>query len=69
MTGMIELLQGGNDLGLGLPAPQRVLALQGGDRLDGVGAPDRLWAGLGQAEVLHLPRPDALSFERGSEQS
>ena len=41
-----ELLQGRDDLGLGLPPPQRVLGLQGGDRLDGVGASDRLWAGL-----------------------
>src|SRR5215218_5843452 len=37
-----ELLQGREDLGLGLPPPQRVLALQRGDRLDGVGASDRL---------------------------
>ena len=38
----------------GSRSPQRVLALDGGDRLDGVGATDRLRARLGQAEVLHL---------------
>ena len=41
----------GQDLGFGLAPEQRVLALQGGDRLDGVGAADDVDAGLGQPEV------------------
>ena len=53
-----ELLEGGQDRLLGLAPPQRVLALQGGDRLDGVGAADRLHAGLGQAEVADLALVD-----------
>ena len=36
------------------PRPQRVFALQRGERLDGVGAPDRLHASFGKAEVLDL---------------
>ena len=38
----------------GFSPPQRVLALEGGDRLDGVGPTDRLHARLGEAEVLDL---------------
>ena len=49
-----EFLQGRDDLRLGLPPPQRVFALEGRDRLDGVGATNRLHARLGEAEVLDL---------------
>ena len=35
-------------------SPQRVLALQGGDGMDGVGAADGADAGLGQTEVADL---------------
>ena len=38
----------------GLPPPQRVFALESSDRLDGVGATNRLDACLGKAEVLDL---------------
>ena len=38
----------------GVARPERVLALDGGDRLDRVGAANRLRARLRQAEVLHL---------------
>ena len=38
----------------GLSRPQRVFALERGDRLDGVGATDRLHARFGEAEVLDL---------------
>src|SRR5271166_457294 len=40
--------------------PQRILVLQRGDRLDGVGAPNRLRTGLRQPEMLHLARRDQL---------
>ena len=50
---------------LGLPPPQRVFALDGGDRLDGVGATDRLHARLGEAEVLDLARLDQLLHRPG----
>jgi hypothetical protein len=41
-------------LGLRVTGPQRVLGLQRGDRVHGVGAADRLGSGLGQADVQHL---------------
>ena len=50
---------------LGLAPPQRVFALQRGDRLDGVRAADRLRAGLGQAEVLDLARLDQVLDRAG----
>ena len=49
-----ELLERRQDLLLGLAPPQRVLALQRGHGLHGVGAADVLDAGLGQAEVPDL---------------
>ena len=49
-----EFFERGQDLLFGLAPPERVLALQGGDGLHGVGAADGLRAGFGQAEVLHL---------------
>ena len=38
--------------------PQRVFALDGSDRLDGVGATDRLHSCFRKAEVLHLAFPN-----------
>ena len=49
-----ELLERRQDLLLGLAPPQRILALERGDRLDGMGAADRLHARLREAEVLDL---------------
>ena len=60
-----ELLQRRQHLRLGRPPPQRVLALEGGDRLDGVGPADRLHARLGEAEVLDLALPDQLLHRPG----
>jgi hypothetical protein len=40
--------------GLGVAGPQRVLGLQRGERVDGVGAADCAGAGLGQADVADL---------------
>ena len=42
----------------GLAVEQRVLALHGRDRVDGVRPADRLGRGLGQAEVAHLAALD-----------
>ena len=50
-------LPGGQDLILRITAPQRVLCLECGNRVDGVGAPERLRCGLGQPEVAHLALP------------
>ena len=50
-----ELLQRREYLLLGLAPPERVLALQRRDRLDGVGAADCLRAGFGEPEVRTLP--------------
>ena len=60
-----ELLEGRQDLLLRLAPPERVLALQGRDRLDGVGAADRLHACLGEAEVPDLARLDQLLHGTG----
>ena len=49
----------------GLAPPQRVLALQRGHRLDGVGPADRRRPGLGQAEVPDLARRDQLADRAG----
>ena len=43
---------------LGLPPPQRILALKGCDRLHGVRTADGLHAGLGQAEMPDLALAD-----------
>ena len=55
-----ELLEGGQDLVLGLAPEQGVLALQRGDGLHGVGAADRVDAGLGHPEVVDLAGLDEL---------
>ena len=49
-----EFLERRQHFRLGRSPPQRVFALERGDRLDGVCAADRLHAGFGQAEVLDL---------------
>ena len=49
-----ELLERRQDRVLGLTPPERVLALEGGDRLDRMRPADRLDAGLGEAEVPDL---------------
>ncbi len=51
---------GRQDLVLGIAAPERVLGLQRGDRVDRVGAADRLRRRLGEAEVAHLALLDQL---------
>jgi hypothetical protein len=53
-----ELLEGRKDLRLRLSPPQRIFALERGDRLDGVCATDGLYARLGQPEVFDLAFPD-----------
>jgi len=55
-----ELAHGGQDLPLDAPAHQRVLDLQRGDGVDGVGPPDGLRPHLGQADVTDVPGPDHL---------
>jgi Aldo/keto reductase family len=55
-----ELAQERQQLGLRITGPERVLRLQGGDRVDGMGAADRLGAGLGQADVSDLALGDEL---------
>ena len=55
-----QLAQQRQQLGLRVTGPQRVLGLQRGDRVDGVGAADRLGAGLGQADVPDLALGDQL---------
>ncbi len=52
-----EFLAGRQHFLFNLSPPQRVFALDGRDRLDGVGAPDGLRAGFRKAEVLHLALP------------
>ena len=42
------------------PAEQRVLGLQGGDRVDRDGTPHGVGRRLGQSEVAHLPLGDQL---------
>ena len=60
-----ELDQGRQDLLLGLAPPQRVLALQRGDRPHRVGTADAVDAGLGQAEVLRLAGRDEVLHGAG----
>ena len=55
-----ELLERRQHLLFGPPPPQRVLALDRGDRLDRVRAADRLHSGLGQAEVPDLALLDQI---------
>src|SRR4051794_16068944 len=56
-----ELADGRQDVPLQVPLPQRILALQRGDRVDGVGAPDVGDARLGEAEEAHLARGHQLA--------
>ena len=49
-----QLAQRGQHRVFHIAGPQRILALHGCDRLDGMGAPDQLRRGLGHAEVTHL---------------
>src|SRR6185503_10138255 len=60
-----ELLERGQDLALRLAIPKRVLALQRGHGLHGVSAPNRLRAGLGQAEMLHFAGANELLHGAG----
>ena len=53
-----QLAQQRQDFGLLVAGPQGVLRLQGGDRVDGVGAADRVGSGLGQADVADLALGD-----------
>src|SRR5205823_1139849 len=55
-----ELLERGHDLRFRLTPPQRVLALERSDRLDGVRATDRLHARLGEPEAPDLALRDQL---------
>ena len=55
-----ELLESRKDLLFRFAPPERVLALQRGDRLDGMGAADCLDACLREAEVLDLALVDQL---------
>jgi hypothetical protein len=50
-----ELLERRQDVRLRSSPPQRVLALERCDRLNGVSAADRVHAGLGESEVPDLP--------------
>ena len=58
-----QLADGAEQLVLRVAAPERVLGLQRGDRMDRVRAADGLRRRLGQAEVAHLAR---LSRDRPS---
>jgi hypothetical protein len=55
-----ELFKGGEDVLLRLAPPEGVLALEGGDGLDGVGAADGGGGGFGHAEVLDFTFLDKL---------
>ncbi len=51
---MPELTEQGQHLRLLVTRPERVLRLQGGDRVDGVGTADGVQPGLGQSDVADL---------------
>src|SRR5689334_7878403 len=53
-----EFLQRRQDRLFRLPPEERILALQGGHRLNGVSAADRPLSRLGQAEMLYFAFPD-----------
>ena len=55
-----QLPAGGQDLRLDSAREQRVLDLQVGDRMDGVGAAHRFGSCLRQADVPHIARTDHL---------
>lgn len=61
-----QFLAGGQHLRLGIPGPNRILALQRGDRLDGVGAANRSRPGFREAEVFHLAGPNQI-LDRASD--
>src|SRR6266567_1596030 len=60
-----EFLKRRQDLLLGFAPPQRVFALDRGDRLDGVRPPHRLHARLGKSEVLDLAFADQVLDRAG----
>ena len=60
-----QLAQGGQDLGFRVAGPQRILALDGRDRMDGVGLADGLGSGLGQPEPAHLAGLDQVADGAG----
>ena len=55
-----EFFERRNDFRFGLATPQRVFALQRGDRLNRVGAADGLRPGFGHAEVFDFALPDQI---------
>jgi hypothetical protein len=55
-----EFLAGRQDGGLQVARPQRVLALQRGDRMHLCGAPNGVRRGFGQSEVTHLAGLDQI---------
>ena len=57
---MPQLAHGRQDLVLGIAAPERVLGLQRGDRMDRMRAADRLRRRFGQAEVADLAGADEI---------
>ena len=62
---MPSSVERGDDVVFGFAPPQRVLALQGGDGLDGVGAADAADAGFGQSEVADLAGGDEVADGAG----
>jgi len=60
-----EFLEGRKYLLLGLPPPQRIFALDRGDRLDCMSTTDCLYARLGKSEVFHLAFPDEVLHRAG----
>ena|SRR5262245_10472833 len=60
-----EFLKRGDDLGFRLAPPERVLALESGQRLNGVSTPDRLRSSLGKAEMLYLSFLDKVLHRAG----
>ena len=60
-----QFLEGGQDVRFDIAEPQRIFALQRGDRLYGVGAADGFGARLRQAEMLDLALGDQLLDRSG----
>src|SRR5207248_6233479 len=56
-----ELTSNGHDAVFEVARPQRPLALQSGDGMDGVGSPNRLRSRLGQTQEADLPGLHELS--------
>src|SRR5215203_1864999 len=61
-----ELLERRQNLLLGLSPPQRIFALEGGDRLNGMSTPDGLHACFRKTEVLDLAFLDQLLHRAGN---